>query len=98
MATYTVDFARAHAVVASMEQIDTKIRTMLTTLEQDSEKSLAEWRSEAQVAYRTCKAKWDASAANMPALLAQARSSLGEIMTGYKGVESTVTNLFPAGR
>jgi WXG100 family type VII secretion target len=96
---YTVDFARAEAVLSQLDSIDRQIRTMLTTLEEDSQRNLAEWVGEARAAYAECKARWDASAARMPQLLGQAQIALREIMTGYRSAErSNSGTLSGAGR
>ncbi len=96
--TYTVSFGRVQAVLANMESASRKIETMLRSLEQDSEKNLAEWRSEAQASYRECKLRWDASAARMPQILAQANLSLSEIMQNYRRTDQINASSFTGGR
>jgi len=86
---YTVDFARANSVLAQIESIDKQITSMLTSLEQDSQRNLAEWQSDARQVYQETKARWDASAARMPQLLGQARVALNEIITNYQRAEKS---------
>ncbi|MFD9890253.1 WXG100 family type VII secretion target [Amycolatopsis sp. NPDC058986] len=94
MAQYTIDFGRVQGVLEQMEGVDKQIKTMLGTLESNTEKSLAEWQSEAKASYQQCKAKWDASAAQMPVLLAQARQALAEIMTSYGKAENQGSDMW----
>ncbi|SHH05977.1 WXG100 family type VII secretion target [Streptoalloteichus hindustanus] len=94
MVQYSVDFGRVQAVLGEIEGVDKQIRSMLDTLEANSERSLAEWQSDARLAYNDCKAKWDASAARMPELLRQARQALTEIMTNYNRAEGTGSDMW----
>ncbi|MFB9909045.1 WXG100 family type VII secretion target [Allokutzneria oryzae] len=94
MAEYTVTFGRVQGVLSEMAAIDSQIKSMLAKLEQDAQHNLAQWNSDAQLAYRDCKAKWDHSARQMPVLLAQARTALGDIMAGYTGAEKAGTEMF----
>lgn len=91
---YTVSFSRVQSVLANMESIGKQIESTLRSLEQDTEKNLGEWNSEAKVAYRECKMRWDASAARMPQILAQARLALGEIMQNYNAVDRAGASTF----
>lgn len=94
MAEYTFDPRRAEAVLQQLEVVDNQIRTMLTTLDENSRKNLAAWSSDTKDAYAHAKSSWDASAAAMPQALQNARVALSQIAETYHRMELNGSGLF----
>jgi WXG100 family type VII secretion target len=84
---YQFDFTLADVTLDNMGQINTGIKTMLTNLESNVERSLADWTGGAQTEYWGAKKEWDAAAAKMPECLQRARTAFEEISQGYDGAE-----------
>ncbi|MGW0520424.1 MULTISPECIES: WXG100 family type VII secretion target [unclassified Crossiella] len=94
MSVFRIHPSRIQAVLANMQAVDTQIRSMLTRLEQDATKNMADWQSQAKDAYTSCKQSWDASASQMPVQLANARNSLNEILANYNAMEQQGMNMW----
>lgn len=96
MTQYAIDIPKCRASVVELNRLSKEIDRDLTTLEQDTEKKLAEWEGSAQLAYRTCKASWDQSAREMAKQLITVRSALEEIITNIEIAERNGEEAFVA--
>jgi uncharacterized protein YukE len=94
MSEYTFDPRRAQLVLDQLEQVDSQLKAMLTTLDENSRRNLAGWASDTMDAYTAAKAAWDASANAMPAALANARNALSQIASQYQRMEATGSGMF----
>jgi uncharacterized protein YukE len=84
MATYMVNMSNVQAVADEMASIANYIQEMLTDLDNETQKHLAEWQdSAAEGAYRTAKKKWDNAAANMVLQAQKAQANLSSINDNY---------------
>jgi WXG100 family type VII secretion target len=91
MGTYSVSIAQVDATVAQAETISQQISQILTSLESDIQRTLAQWTGSAQAAYATSQAQWHAAAQNMPVALTQAKATLENIAQGYGLAEQFAT-------
>jgi WXG100 family type VII secretion target len=87
MTTYTVNMSNVQEVAEQMGVLAGKISDALTNLEGELQSTLAEWTSSARDAYNTCKAKWDAAAAQMATQAVNAQNSLSQIQDQYANAE-----------
>ncbi|WP_306215253.1 WXG100 family type VII secretion target [Actinoplanes sp. RD1] len=87
MSNYTFNFQQADAVLYDMNKINGNIKTSLHDMEQNVEKSLADWTGAAQAQYWASKAAWNNSANQMTVFLEQARLTLLQISDNYGTTE-----------
>ncbi|MEW2443172.1 WXG100 family type VII secretion target [Micromonospora marina] len=87
MTLYTVSFTRVQEILGQMEAAGRRIDAMLDGLEQQSQRSLAEWQSTARDEYQRSKQRWDQSASQMRVQLTQASRALSEIMELYQATD-----------
>jgi WXG100 family type VII secretion target len=83
MATYMVNMSNVQAVADEMASIANYIQEMLTDLDSETKKHLAEWDSNSRSAYDTAKKKWDNAAANMVLQAQKAQANLSSINDNY---------------
>ncbi len=78
------DFTRTYASLqAEVSGLDAQLRS-----------SLAAWDGNAQQAYYTAKAQWDAAMANMAQVLSQLGAVIGTANSNYQSAEATNTALW----
>ena len=94
MSEYTFDPKRAEVVVQQLDLADNQLKQMLAQLDENTKRNLAGWEAETKTAYAQAKASWDASAAQMPIALANARAALSQIASTYGRMESNGSSLF----
>ena len=94
MTTYTVQMGQVDFIVGEMQSITQKLQQTLTTLDDQAKMNLAEWTSDAQQTYVEVKAKWDAAAADMQIMAAQATTMLGDINQSYSNGERQGVSLW----
>jgi len=87
MTTYTVNISTVAEIAGEMGRISSNIQSMLSNLEEETAKNLAEWTSTARDAYNVAKAKWDAAAQDMVAQAANAQAALAAIGDNYQQAE-----------
>lgn len=97
MTQYQFDFTLADVILDNMGQINTGIKTMLTDLESNVERSLSEWTGDAQTQYWDAKRQWNQAADKMPECLQRARQAFGEIAQGYNGAERQGAEMWSSG-
>ncbi|MEU5846093.1 WXG100 family type VII secretion target [Saccharopolyspora shandongensis] len=66
-----------------MKATNARVKAALEEMEQNVEKTLAEWTGSAQNAYWDAKAVWNQQAAQMPVYLGQAGQTLANIAQNY---------------
>lgn len=94
MTTYQVSLEQMDFVKGEMEAITQRIQQTLSDLDDGIKQNLSSWTGDAQAAYRTAQAKWDAAATKMTADLAAATASVGDIGDFYTGGEKYGVSLW----
>jgi WXG100 family type VII secretion target len=84
---YRFDFNQADATLYDMNQINQRIKTALSEMEQSVERSMADWTGAARDQYTVSKAVWDQAANEMTVYLDQARGTLLQISDNYGTTE-----------
>ncbi|MCA2217454.1 WXG100 family type VII secretion target [Jidongwangia harbinensis] len=87
MSNYRFDFSQADSTLYDMNQINTRIKTALSDMEQSVERSLQDWTGDAQTQYYASKQAWNQAANEMSVYLEQARSTLLNISDNYGTTE-----------
>jgi 6 kDa early secretory antigenic target len=70
------------------------LTSTLEDLQRELQSSLAAWTGDAQAAYQTAKASWDAAAAHMAMVLNQLGNVIGTANTTYQDTERGLTGLW----
>jgi 6 kDa early secretory antigenic target len=94
---YSVSLSVLENAVTHADQTGISIERLLGELEDHVSAKLAHWTGDAQDAYRTCKARWDEAARQMPASLAAARATLETIAEQYDAAEKNAIETFFGG-
>ncbi|BCJ52705.1 hypothetical protein Asp14428_41800 [Actinoplanes sp. NBRC 14428] len=87
MSNYRFDFNQADATLYDMNQINGRIKSALTEMEANVERTLAEWSGAAKSQYAVSKQAWNAAAQEMAVYLDQARVTLEQISDNYGTTE-----------
>jgi ESAT-6 family protein len=84
--------------MASAEQdflaIFSAVTSTLDELQRQLQSSLSLWTGDAQAAYHTAKAQWDAAAAHMASVLNQLGVVIGTANTNYQATERDLSGLW----
>ncbi|GAA2713730.1 MULTISPECIES: WXG100 family type VII secretion target [Actinoplanes] len=94
MSDFRFDFNQADATLYDMNQINTRIKSALTDMEQSVERSMADWTGAAREQYTVSKQVWDQSANEMSTYLDQARSTLLQISDNYGTTEQRQASIW----
>jgi len=78
----------------NFQAIYNQLRTTIDTLDSQLRTNLAEWDGQAQTAYYSAKAKWDAAMADMQAVLASLQGVANEASQAYPAVEAANASLW----
>ena len=83
-----------NSAIDQAAQIGSNIQNLLQQLETDCQRTLATWTGDAQSQYAIDKQRWDAAAANMPAAINSAHTTLTNILTEYGIAENQAASTF----
>jgi len=70
------------------------VTSTLEDLQRELQSSLGAWTGDAQTAYQTAKASWDAAAAHMAMVLNQLGNVIGTANTTYQDTERGLSSLW----
>lgn len=94
MSTYAVQMEQVDYIVGEMKAISDQLQGTLKNLDDQANMHLAEWTGDAQATYYEVKARWDAAAADMQMMAANATTMLGNINETYGEGERRGVNLW----
>ncbi|ONI83118.1 WXG100 family type VII secretion target [Actinosynnema sp. ALI-1.44] len=94
MSDYRFDFNVADMTLDEMNAINNRVKTALTEMEAQVEKTLAEWTGAAQQAYYAAKAEWNQQAQQMPIYLEAGRQTLLSISDNYGTTEQRAQQIW----
>jgi early secretory antigenic target protein ESAT-6 len=83
-----VTFGSLDGASADINSGANKIESRLDALESDLAPLRSDWTGEAQGAYTTAKAKWDAAIGDMKALLAEIGGAVAQSNSEYQSAEA----------
>jgi WXG100 family type VII secretion target len=92
--TYSVSMQSMDNAIEQAGQIGSNIQNLLQELETSCQRTLATWTGAAQSQYAIDKQRWDAAAANMPAAINSAQTTLTNILSTYGSAEQSATQTF----